>query len=143
MVESIAAPIAARIEQADDYTIGPVVRINPNELHFADFEFYDTIYASAPQKRDKWGYNAKVLDSHYATGFTLDHDYHKARRDAVAPSLSKRNIQVVEPEIQKRVDRICRLIEEHHDSNKPINLTIIILALSRLTSTLSITQTDF
>jgi cytochrome P450 len=138
MVETIDILILTSSGYADDLTTGPVVRINPNELHFADFEFYDTIYASAPQKRDKWGYNAKAPDSHFATGFTLDHDLHKERRDAIAPFLSKRNIQAIEPEIQGRVDRVCQIIEEHHDSKKPVNLTVVILALSRLTSALSI-----
>jgi hypothetical protein len=73
---------------------GPVVRINPDELHFADFEFYNTIYASAPAKRDRYAYHAKAPDAHYSTGFTIDHETHKKRREAMAPFFSKRNVQV-------------------------------------------------
>jgi cytochrome P450 len=110
--------------------VGPIVRINPEELHILDFDFYDTIYAKDPIKRDKWALNAKSPDSHYATGFTLDHDLHKKRRDVIAPFFNKRNIQAIEPEIQQRVDYLCGVIEEHQKSKSPINLTIIILALS-------------
>lgn len=73
---------------------GPVVRINPDELHFSDFEFYNTIYASAPAKRDRYAYHAKAPDAHYSTGFTIDHETHKKRREAMAPFFSKRNVQV-------------------------------------------------
>ena len=127
---SNTTPTFDRSSHIDIFKTGPVVRINPDELHFVDFEFYDTIYASAPQKRDKWGYNAKSPDSNFATGFTLDHDLHKQRRDAVAPSFSKRNIQTLEPEIKERVDHVCQIMEEHHKAQTPVNLATVFLALA-------------
>ena len=106
------------------------MRINPFELHFNDFEFYDTIYASTPQKRDKWGWNSKSPDSNFATGFTLDHDLHKKRREAIAPFFSKRNVQSLETEIQERVDRVCEILEQHYQAKSPVNLAVVFLALA-------------
>jgi hypothetical protein len=122
-------------KRTDLHGIGPVVRINPDELHFNDFEFFDTTYASAPHKRDKWGYNAKSPDSNYATGFTLDHDLHKKRRDAIAPFLIKRSVQTLESDIQGRVDRVCQIIEENHQAKSPVNLAVVFLALCIYTVT--------
>jgi len=122
---------------------GPVVRINPEELHILDLDFYDTIYAKESHKRDKWAFNAKSPDSHYATGFTLDHDLHKKRRDIIAPSFNNHKVQTVEPEIQERVDYLCGIIEDHLKLKSPVNMTVIILGLSMLTSILTSSSADY
>jgi hypothetical protein len=37
------------------YFPGPIVRINPDELHIDDPEYYEEIYGSTTRKRDKYG----------------------------------------------------------------------------------------
>jgi len=38
---------------AIDLSLGPIVRINPNEVHCNDVSFADEIYAVGGRKRDK------------------------------------------------------------------------------------------
>lgn len=40
---------------------GPIVRINPYEVHINDIEFYDQIYSSASKRRDKWSFTTKMF----------------------------------------------------------------------------------
>jgi cytochrome P450 len=117
------------------------VRINPWELHVVDLDFYNTIYASAPHRRDR--HTVYSPDSDESTGFTIGHDLHKIRRNAITPFFSKRHVQAVEPDIQDKVERLCQRIEEHFDSRTPLNLSVASLALSMLFSNDRISRADF
>jgi hypothetical protein len=82
---------------------GPIVRINPFELHIQDSEFYDTLYSSGGimRKRNKWYWDtlgaAGVQDS---TLSTIEHDLHRTRRSGIAPFFSSGNVRKLEPVLQ-------------------------------------------
>jgi cytochrome P450 len=100
---------------------GPVVRINPNELHFSDPDFYDEIYHGKKYRthRDTW-YNLHHLGGGLA--FTLDHDTHARRRQALSQYFSMQSIRALEPRIQDVVQRMIDNIVQARDSGKIINL---------------------
>ena len=51
---------------------GPIVRINPDEVHVQDPEWYDTLYASNPMRRDKWPPAAKIVGLDLASTHSSD-----------------------------------------------------------------------
>jgi hypothetical protein len=91
---------------------GPIIRINPWELHIRDPDFYETIYSSTA-RRDKVYAHTRWGDTEGASQATVEHDMHKIRRAANDPYFSKRQIRSFTPFIQGRADKLCeRLLNE-------------------------------
>ncbi|KAL4867993.1 hypothetical protein BDV12DRAFT_186272 [Aspergillus spectabilis] len=101
---------------------GPIVRINPWELHIDDPEFYETIYApSAPFDKLQVFQNRFSIPT--AAFSTADHLAHKRRRAALTPFFTKSKIQAHGPFIQGLVDEACqRLTDEYCGQPKPLTL---------------------
>ena len=89
---------------------GPIVRINPFELHIRDSQFFDTLYVTT--KRDKWPWD--IVDGMEGSVFTtVPHDIHRVRRSAVDQFFSTQNVRKLQPVIQELADKaVKRLIEK-------------------------------
>ena len=85
---------------------GPIVRINPTEVHIKDPDWYDELYAAGGRKRDKsdW-YNARSGGESVFS--TVGHDHHRLRRAALNQYFSKASIVKLEDLIQDKVDRLA------------------------------------
>ncbi|KAF4966924.1 hypothetical protein FSARC_5457 [Fusarium sarcochroum] len=97
---------------------GPIVRINPNEMHCADMAFSDEIYAAGGRKRDKPTHqvNGSAIGTTNAFG-TVDHDLHRLRRGPVAKFFSRAMIARLEDEIHELVQTLCnKLLADNSDS---------------------------
>lgn len=84
--------------QAMHEAYGPIVRINPKEIHIQDAEFIDEIYAGPGRRRDKETYyDAGSSESIF---MTRDHELHRVRRAALAPYFSMTKIRHLQPGIE-------------------------------------------
>ncbi|KAG5975396.1 hypothetical protein E4U55_007703 [Claviceps digitariae] len=91
---------------------GPIVRINPKEVHILDTSFYDEIYAPASKKRDKYADWVIFLGVPTGVFATCPHEHHRIRRRALNQSFSKQAIYKIEHLIQSKVDRLCHRFDE-------------------------------
>lgn len=110
-------------------SIGPIVRINPYEVHVADPDFYDKIYAGAQEVRNKWAWHQEAAQAHGAIGHTPDHRLHKVRKDALSPFFSRKTVQQREESIKVKVERLCQRLNEESQTGRPVNLTAAYLAM--------------
>ncbi|KAF2133898.1 cytochrome P450 monooxygenase-like protein [Dothidotthia symphoricarpi CBS 119687] len=81
---------------------GPIVRINPDELHCSDPAFTDEIYAGPGRVRDKWYHqlNTGGAGPVSVTGFsTVDHDQHRLKRGAFSKFFSRQQMLKLEGEV--------------------------------------------
>ncbi|KAL9044266.1 MAG: hypothetical protein Q9214_002580 [Letrouitia sp. 1 TL-2023] len=102
---------------------GPIVRINPCELHISDPHFYDTLYTSggAGRKRDKWTWDT-VAGVPTSTLSTAAHDLHRSRRAAISPFFSMQNVRKLQPVIQEKVDILVQRFIEKGRKGEVINV---------------------
>jgi len=108
----------------DKLVQGPIIRINPWELHIRDPEFYETIYDGHGDRRDKFLPHCQWTDTSSAGQATVDHDLHKIRRAAQNPFFSKKQIQLFAPYIQSSVEKLIgRFANEYKGLEKPLTLS--------------------
>ncbi|KAF2144118.1 uncharacterized protein K452DRAFT_267281 [Aplosporella prunicola CBS 121167] len=109
---------------------GPVVRINPYELHVSDPAFYDQLYAGPGRRTEKWSWSAKMFGTTDAAVGTVSHELHRLRRAALNPFFSKRSVTRLEPVIQANVDKLCQRLQAFTGTAQPVNLRDAFTALS-------------
>ena len=91
-------------------TLGPIVRINAEELHCNDPRFVDEIYASGNRKRDKWQHflNSGAAGPILLGGFsTLEHELHRTRRLPMNRFFSRGQMLKLEGEVHGFTQRTC------------------------------------
>ncbi|KAK9772365.1 hypothetical protein AB5N19_09619 [Seiridium cardinale] len=103
---------------------GPIVRINPHEVHCADNAFIDEIYAIGGRKRDKAKHQVSGSAMEHSGFATYDHDLHRLRRAPLAKFFSRSQIAKLEPFIQSLVQRLCDKLLNESGRDKPIDVTM-------------------
>ena len=104
------------------YTIGPVVRINPRELHIKDPHYYDTVYASSSKKQEK--------DPNFVVSFgvpssmvaTVGHNQHRFRRGLLNSFFSKRSVMELLPLLQEKESELIECFEKACQEGKVLEL---------------------
>ncbi|KAI1375659.1 cytochrome P450 [Hypoxylon crocopeplum] len=101
---------------------GPVVRINPHEIHCNDAQFVDEIYAMGNRKREKSHHHMKGVIFGDSTFGTISHDVHRARRAPLGKFFSKIQITQFESEIQLLVQSLCDKLLAEEGQASPLKI---------------------
>lgn len=106
------------------------MRINPDELHINDPEFFDEIYSSGLKKRDryeKWRHMAGAPNSTFST---TGHDFHRRRRAALNPFFAKRSVVRLEQRISDKVAILCDRFAKEMEKGNVIDIHTPYVALT-------------
>ncbi|KAL5343465.1 cytochrome P450 [Aspergillus crustosus] len=101
---------------------GPVVRINPFELHVQDPDFYPVLYTGPTRRRHKWPWAARMFGNNTSAFSTVPHDHHRVRRAALNPLFSRTAIQRMTPRIQDRLRQLCTRLDAIVISGQNVDL---------------------
>ena len=108
---------------------GPIIRINPYELHISDPEYIDKLYVSSAsgEKRDKWEWYTKQFGTPGAMFSTAPHGHHKARRAALNNFFSMSSVRRLQPLLEERVHQ---LVKRLRTSSEVITLSLAYAAFT-------------
>ena len=90
---------------------GPIVRINPNEVHIDDSQFYPMIYSGGARKVNKDVSTVAGFAVPNSVAATVEHSHHRSRRGYMNPYFSKRSIVSMEPMIHERISALCSRLD--------------------------------
>ena len=116
---------------------GPIIRINPYELHINDPSYYSVLYASSAsgEKRNKWGWFTKQFGTPEAMFSTTSHEQHKQRRAAVNRLFSMASVRRLQPLLDERLEQLLNRMREAQTSGRPIPLEYALAAFTNGTPT--------
>ncbi|KAH7139150.1 putative cytochrome P450 [Dendryphion nanum] len=97
---------------------GPVIRINPYEVHINDPAFFDTIYSNSQMHKVYRYYRGLGVDT--GTVSSISAQQHRLRRGALAQFFSGANVKKLEHRVLSRVEQFCGRVEEYEERNMPI-----------------------
>jgi cytochrome P450 len=100
--------------------VGPVVRINPREVHIKDSEFFHVIYAGGKRDRDPKSFINELLPTSVTA--TVGHDHHKLRRHIISGFFSKLSVIRLDEMIRDKVRILLGRLEQARISRTPVEL---------------------
>ncbi|KAL3485049.1 cytochrome P450 [Aspergillus germanicus] len=109
---------------------GPVVRINPRQVHILDPDFYDEIYAGGNRKRDKDPAFPPRLGMSLSVISTVPHDHHRMRRKILNNFFSKQSVMNLEPILQEKTDKLAQRFREANKAGTVVKLEYAFAALT-------------
>lgn len=100
---------------------GPIIRINPTQVHILDGDFFDELYKLPSNKTERLRYRLNIP---HAISELPDAGEHKARRSGIGPLFSRQRTLGFEQYIQSRVDKLCAvLMEEFAGTERPVSIS--------------------
>lgn len=109
---------------------GPIIRINPYELHVYTPEFYEKLYSGPGKRRHRWSWMTAQFGLPEAMFGTNDHDSHRIRRAAVNPFFSKGAVRKLQPVIDERLDALLARFRGFQASSEPVILDFAFAAFT-------------
>jgi len=116
---------------------GPIVRINPYELHVSTPDFIEKLYSGPGKRRHRWDWSTNQFGLPQSMFGTNDHDLHRIRRAAVNPFFSKGAVRKLQPIIDERINALLTRFREFQASGSLITLNY---AFAAYTNGLSLTR---
>lgn len=107
---------------------GPILRINPDEVHVADKDWLPEIYGARKRNR----LYEPSLDTADSVAGTTDYEQHKIRRQAFVNFFSPPTVRRLEPLLAKKRDVLSDVIERSLASSGEMGKEASVLNLSDL-----------
>lgn len=136
------------VKAAEPIREGPIIRINPHEIHINDPEYIDEVYAGSSKKRDKYRWMSRMTSECNvifckpcsvqficqsegdSTVTTIPHDLHRKRRVGLNAFFSKMSIRRLEPMILDTVAQLLNRMDVCGRSGEVMQMNMVYKALT-------------
>lgn len=108
---------------------GPIIRINPNELHIQDTDFYDQLYRRE-NKLDKYPGQTKMFGVPEVLVASDSHEVHRRRRLPLAPFFSRKAVSEMLCVIEERLKALSGRIRDFQNNGTAMPLGLGYVALT-------------
>ncbi|KAJ0419739.1 cytochrome P450 [Aspergillus carlsbadensis] len=102
------APVTHLYELYFDAAKGPVVRINPREVHIKDSDLFHVIYPGGRRDRDPKSFINELLPT--SVTVTVGHDHHKLRRHIISGFFSKLSVIRLDEMIRDKLHSVLNAL---------------------------------
>ncbi|RAK99186.1 cytochrome P450 [Aspergillus ibericus CBS 121593] len=109
---------------------GPIIRINPDEVHINDPDFFDELYSQRNGRAVKPRRTAEAFGPYSSTLATQSHELHRIRRSAINPFFSKKSVVDLVPVIRRPIDMLCERLKEVSRDGGTVNLKYMFAAVT-------------
>ncbi|CAG8895011.1 unnamed protein product [Penicillium egyptiacum] len=109
---------------------GPIVRINPREIHIKDPYYHEQIYPSGGRKREKDPNFVPLFAAPLSIISTIDHEHHHFRRGILSGFFSKKSVVSMTPLIQEKLSILMERFEQAYQDSAVVDLTAAFCALT-------------
>lgn len=99
---------------------GPIVRINPFEVHIKDSHYYDYLYNL---KLEKYPWSVRVFGNPEAVFGSPTVEAHRRRRAALSPFFSKKSVLKLEDVIGAVIENFSNRLVQFQKAHEPVPLT--------------------
>lgn len=111
-----------------NHCLGPVVRIAPNEIHIADPDDYDKVFAIGSKfTKDRLFYSTLGIDTTFTT---MSNELHRRRRAPLNAFFSRRAVLDLEDVVQAAARKLCERIDRALGEGRPVDLGAGLRAVS-------------
>ncbi|KAK2589501.1 hypothetical protein QQS21_012822 [Conoideocrella luteorostrata] len=109
---------------------GPIIRINPDEIHIKDSSYFHTIYAPSPARRDKWAPAAAMAGNSKGSFGTVDHFAHRKRRAANSALFATKTVTSAQSQVYERVRNLGHALAKHYREGSVLRVHVEVLAFT-------------
>ncbi|KLJ09026.1 hypothetical protein EMPG_15547 [Blastomyces silverae] len=109
---------------------GPVVRINPDDVHIDDPDYFGEVYNQSNGRVDKPSRVAEAFGPYPAAIGTVSHELHRIRRSPLNPFFSKKSVNDLFLVMCRPTNILCKRLDEACKTGETINMKYIYAAVT-------------
>lgn len=105
-----------------DFSLGPIIRITPLEVHIKDSNYYDEIYTSSKRIREKAAVLVARFDLKDTAFASISPEDHRKRRSHIEKHFSKQAVSNIEHLLYENIDKLENHFKRAFEFHKVISL---------------------